>query len=83
MYMPPPKTGQGSGNALSNTVVLRAAELLQQAAKEAAVVTEPNQERTQEAPSSPDSEELFEDNKVAILMKRITTVAPGKNPQSS
>ncbi|KAM0019839.1 hypothetical protein Hdeb2414_s0025g00660381 [Helianthus debilis subsp. tardiflorus] len=78
MYMPTPKIGQWSSNTPSNADVLGAAELLQQIAKEAAVVTEPNQERTQEAPSSPVSEELFEDNKVAILMKRITALEEDK-----
>ncbi|KAM0002607.1 hypothetical protein Hdeb2414_s0320g00866671 [Helianthus debilis subsp. tardiflorus] len=78
MYMPAPKTGEGSSSAPCNADVLIAAELLQQVASEAAVATKPSQERTQEAPSSPDSEELFEDNDVAILMKRITAYEEDK-----
>ncbi|MFS7962228.1 hypothetical protein Hanom_Chr08g00724201 [Helianthus anomalus] len=45
---------------------------------EGEAVIEPNQDRTQEAPSSPDSEELFEDNETAILMKRITALEEDK-----
>ncbi|KAJ0810158.1 hypothetical protein HanPI659440_Chr01g0023521 [Helianthus annuus] len=74
MYMPAPKTCEGSSNTPSNADVLKAAELLQQAAREGAAATEPNQERTHEVFSSPDSEELFEDNEVAVLMKRITAL---------
>ncbi|KAF5823073.1 hypothetical protein HanRHA438_Chr01g0035161 [Helianthus annuus] len=78
MYMPAPKTGEGSSNTPSNADVLKAAELVQQAAKEAAAATEPNQERTHEVSSSPDNEELFENNEVEVLMKRTTALEEDK-----
>ncbi|MFS8005882.1 hypothetical protein Hanom_Chr13g01242601 [Helianthus anomalus] len=48
------------------------------AAREVAAATEPNQERIREASSSPDSEELFEDNDVSVLMMRITALEKDK-----
>ncbi|KAL9993450.1 hypothetical protein Hdeb2414_s0006g00218021 [Helianthus debilis subsp. tardiflorus] len=78
MYMPAPKSCEGSSNTPSNVDVLKAAALLQQVTRAVVAATEPNQQRTQEAPSSPDNEELFEDNEVAILMKRITTLEEDK-----
>ncbi|KAJ0793302.1 hypothetical protein HanOQP8_Chr01g0028081 [Helianthus annuus] len=64
MYMHVPKAGEGSSNTPSNVDVLKAAELLQQATKEDATATEPNQERTHEASNSPDSGELFGNKKL-------------------
>ncbi|KAM0041766.1 hypothetical protein Hdeb2414_s0011g00370131 [Helianthus debilis subsp. tardiflorus] len=78
MYMLAPKTGEGSSSGPSNADVLKATELLQEAAREAEAAAEPNQDRTQEASSSPDSEELFEDNETTILMKRITALEEDK-----
>ncbi|MFS8002873.1 hypothetical protein Hanom_Chr13g01207201 [Helianthus anomalus] len=79
MYMPAPKTSEGSSNTPSNANVLKATVLLQQAVKEIASATiEPSQERTHEASSSPDSENLFENNAVEVLMKRITALEEDK-----
>ncbi|KAJ0715492.1 hypothetical protein HanPI659440_Chr13g0501801 [Helianthus annuus] len=46
MFMPSPKTGEGSSSGPSNADVLKAAELLQAAAREAEAAAEPNQDRT-------------------------------------
>ncbi|KAM0056900.1 hypothetical protein Hdeb2414_s0006g00223831 [Helianthus debilis subsp. tardiflorus] len=78
MYMSAPKTGEGSSIGSSNANVLRAAELLQQAARESEVAAEPNQDKTQGASKSPNSEELFKDNETTILMKRITALEEDK-----
>ncbi|KAJ0569442.1 hypothetical protein HanRHA438_Chr05g0212151 [Helianthus annuus] len=78
MYIPAPKTGEGSSSGPFNGDVLKAAELLQQATNEATTITEPIPERTQEAMSIPDSEEFFYDNEVAIIMKRVTTLEEDK-----
>ncbi|MFS7913761.1 hypothetical protein Hanom_Chr02g00145471 [Helianthus anomalus] len=78
MYMPAPKAGEGSGSSPSNADVLKADELLQQVAREAEAATEIIPERTQETSSSHDSEELFEDNEVVVLMKRVTALEEDK-----
>ncbi|MFS8025242.1 hypothetical protein Hanom_Chr16g01472671 [Helianthus anomalus] len=78
MYMPAPKAGEGSSSGPSNVDVLKAVELLQEAGREAEAAAEPNQDKTQEASSSPNNEELFEDNETAILMKRITSLEEDK-----
>ncbi|MFS7904944.1 hypothetical protein Hanom_Chr01g00041981 [Helianthus anomalus] len=78
MYMPVPKAGEGSRSGPSNADVLKAAELLQQAANTAEIATEPIPERNQESSSNTDIEELFEDNEVAVLMKRVTTLEEDK-----
>ncbi|KAF5782869.1 hypothetical protein HanRHA438_Chr11g0514021 [Helianthus annuus] len=78
MFMPAPRTGEGSSSGPSNADVLKAAELLQVAAREAEAAAKPNQDKTQESSSSPDSEEFFADNETDILMKRITVLEEGK-----
>ncbi|MFS7927705.1 hypothetical protein Hanom_Chr04g00312241 [Helianthus anomalus] len=64
MFIPAAKTGQGSSNTPSDVDVLKATSLLAQA------VHEPG--------SSPDSENLFGDVDVRVLMKRITTLEEDK-----
>ncbi|MFS8033760.1 hypothetical protein Hanom_Chr17g01573361 [Helianthus anomalus] len=78
MYMPTPKTSEGSSKTPSDVDVLKAPDLLQQAINERATTAEPSQERIREASSSPDCENLFENNDVEFLMKRITALEEDK-----
>ncbi|KAJ0876777.1 hypothetical protein HanPSC8_Chr11g0492321 [Helianthus annuus] len=78
MFMPAPKPGEGSIKGPSGAGVVRAAELLQAAAMEAEATAKPSQERTHEASSSYDSDELLADNEMSILMRRITALEKHK-----
>ncbi|MFS7917175.1 hypothetical protein Hanom_Chr03g00185981 [Helianthus anomalus] len=78
MFMPVAKTGEGSSNTPSDAEVLKAASLLEQVVKDHASVDKHNQEEVQEPVSSPDSENLFGDVDVGVLMKKITVLEEDK-----
>ncbi|KAJ0614357.1 hypothetical protein HanIR_Chr02g0061551 [Helianthus annuus] len=78
MFMPAAKTGKGSGNTPSDAEVLKAASLLEQAAKDYVDADKPDQEKVYEPASSPNSEDLFGDVDVTVLMKRITILEEDK-----
>ncbi|KAJ0703254.1 hypothetical protein HanPI659440_Chr14g0548911 [Helianthus annuus] len=72
MYMPVPKPGEGSSSGPSDVEVLRAAELLQTAAREIEAAAKSKQDETHANVDSSDSVDLFEENETTILMQRIT-----------
>ncbi|KAJ0805485.1 hypothetical protein HanPI659440_Chr02g0050551 [Helianthus annuus] len=78
MFWPPTKTGEGSSNTPSDAEVLKAASLLEQVVKDHLGVDKPDQEKVHEPASSPDSEDLFGDIDVGVLMKRITSLKKDK-----
>ncbi|KAL9998751.1 hypothetical protein Hdeb2414_s0525g00910641 [Helianthus debilis subsp. tardiflorus] len=78
MYMPAPKTSEGSSNAPSEAEVLRATTLLEQVVRESAATAKLAQEKAHELASSSDSENLFGDVDIGALMKRITVFEEDK-----
>ncbi|MFS7918109.1 hypothetical protein Hanom_Chr03g00197001 [Helianthus anomalus] len=78
MYMPVPKPGECSSNGPSDADVIRAAESLQAAEGEVEAATKTTQEETHEATDSSDSDDLFEENEINILMCRITVLEEDK-----
>ncbi|MFS7947250.1 hypothetical protein Hanom_Chr06g00546001 [Helianthus anomalus] len=69
MYMPTSKTGEESSNTPSDAEVLRAVSLLEQAVRDRVVADKPIEEEVQEPASSPDSENLFGDVDVGVMIK--------------
>ncbi|MFS7938779.1 hypothetical protein Hanom_Chr05g00443781 [Helianthus anomalus] len=78
MSMPAPKSDEGSSSGPSDADVIRAAELLQVAAREVEAVAKPSQEGTHEASSSSNRDDLFKENETTILMRRIIVLEEDK-----
>ncbi|KAM0016325.1 hypothetical protein Hdeb2414_s0029g00705301 [Helianthus debilis subsp. tardiflorus] len=78
MYMSAAKTGEGSSNTPSDAEVLKAMSLLEQAVRESVAAEKPVQEEVREPASSPNSENLFGDVDVRVLIKRITALEEDK-----
>ncbi|KAM0052250.1 hypothetical protein Hdeb2414_s0007g00246061 [Helianthus debilis subsp. tardiflorus] len=78
MYIPSPKPGEGSRIGPSDADVVRAAKLLQPAAREVEAAAKSSQEGTHETADSSDSDGLFEENETTILMCRITVIEEDK-----
>ncbi|KAM0070839.1 hypothetical protein Hdeb2414_s0001g00017921 [Helianthus debilis subsp. tardiflorus] len=78
MFMPAAKTGEGSSNTPFDAEVLKAASLLEQAVKDHVDVDKPDQEKVHGLASGHDSEDLFGDVDVGVLMKRIIALEEDK-----
>ncbi|MFS7938766.1 hypothetical protein Hanom_Chr05g00443631 [Helianthus anomalus] len=78
MSIPAPKSGEGSSSCPSDADVIRAAELLQAAAREVEAAAKPSQEETHEASNRSDRDDLFKENETTILMRRIIVLEEDK-----